>query len=79
MSMPKNMRATLSYGEGGYYVEWYRWAKHEDDGEVTRWWGTRQECAEMGMGPPPRGCKWHKTWADGKSSLERHETYADCH
>lgn len=75
--MPKNMKASVYCGDGGHYVEWYRWDQHEDDGEVTRWYGSRQDCNDLVMSRPPRGCKWRKTWSEGKSSLERHETHAD--
>lgn len=76
--MPEKMTAHAGYGEGGSYVEWYRWAQYEDDGEITRWYADTMTCREMAKHAPPRGVRWHKTWAEGKSSLERHETYADC-
>ena len=75
--MPKNMRASIGYDDGGTYVEWYRWGRYEDDGETTRWYAHPLECRDLVKIAPPRGVRWSKNWPTSKSSLERHETHAD--
>ncbi len=53
---------------GGHYVEWYRDDDiddgHGDNGEGSRWYGSRAECERLAMGPrtsdatPWRPCVW---------------------
>jgi hypothetical protein len=72
------MRAHVGHDEGGTYVEWYRWDQRGDDGEVTRWYASTDQCREMAKHAPQRGVEWTKPGPSSKSSLERHETHADC-